>query len=1264
MATSLLNKNAPLYRAAARAARNTVSSLAIVAVAFSSAVPAMAQTPVTIDQAADRSEAITAYHAIQGYQLDTPDSSISGSRRVMFGRKRLGDKSIVVVQKGNGVQLSGINDNMVVMPHLATGRERDVYGYDWETKNMFAKDGFQTPFNKIVAPLIRANRNRPKDTSFQLQMDAATLSSGEMTGETATFRFTREFAQHKGETYVLIGYDVPAFQYTNKVGQDVLHWASGFIITDPSFATLYYYGAKNMGTRQPMTQFAEPLSARVFTYATDKTGNRLLDISDFKKAQDLIDKAVQGGTEYAPTKRAATPQPFHDTGFFQMARMVDMTGSGVGENSGNQAPQGSNTTLNDVGTASTRVVQAKNGWNYMRFKLGYMGTEETAKVVERVDDIYNYAFDFREMPDLIRSNALADMEEFGQWWSGQQNATGDVLKWFEDGLNGVVRNDGAGKYLAKIFGQNADEFKSTLRAFGVSTAEGIGKILGPIAWTMSAYTVSQGFDYDAGQGGYIQDPNTGQWVFKEGTLIGPNTGGYVDGIQLLDRVVVDVGLGVYLDLATGDVVGFALDGSAVVVKSFTDVYRAMAYYGNSLKDQQLSEATRAEILGANYGRQRPVVDSNLPGLLDAEANRTGQDWSWALQAASTKSGEFDWKKFRYSLPFSFEIVEWDDPQNLLEDLVFDFKFSQGFGPQFNQAQQKLNTDKLTELNFKMALMRFLQGRNPTVPEVPPGVTPPKPEDPDDPGSTGTVTTTTTETRDPGPTGTVTTTTAETNADPGPTGTVTSSTTPTRPGPEPTRPTVTPRDPAVPRGTRFGETVIVSALDQRIQREPKAGWYNNLAYDRDGNFLGYVPLYFLSNPKPPSEETPEDGDNDTIDAEAIEGTETGGIVIAGDPGEDPLKDDPLENSETGAIFWDDGEYRDPSEYTEAIDVITELLLDESEMEAMLERYREELEEAERRARGFSGSPLGEKYPNQVDYGDGSYPNQIKIDWEKFDPNANYPNPYSPEWKKWDPSKKYPNQTVHDWKKWDPTKPYPNQVPSGFAQTPYNYDSFQDFIDQNAFKYANMSGFFPPNMAAYEDFIALYGLDYLDALARRAGFPSIWAALGDWEFLAWQSTDKNFINAAMNFTCNVRWGVNYDCIGKNAQERAQLELGRILNESRGLFSDAGLSDITISSSNLRYMLRDFGVEDGDIVDVTVTQFGRTIFTGRTNLTNAGTSTSVNVRPGVSSIELTAVNEGRLRPNTAEINFENVTEGEAVQTYSLSEGETGTLKVRVQP
>lgn len=1263
MATSLLNKNAPVYRAAAQAARNTVSCLAIMAVAFSSAAPAMAQTAVTIDQAVDRSEAITAYHAIQGYQFDTPDSSISGSRRVMFGRQRLGDKSIVVVQKGNGVQLSGINDDMVVMPYLATGRERDVYGYDWETKNMFAKDGFQTPFNKIVAPLIRANRNRPKDTSFELQMDAATLSSGEMTGETATFRFTREFAEHKGETYVLIGYDVPAFQYTNKVGQDVLHWASGFIITDPSFATLYYYGAKNMGTRQPMTQFAEPLSARVFTFATDETGNRLLDISDFKKAQDLIDKAVQGGTDYAPTKRAATPQPFHDVGFFQMARMIDMTGSGVGENSGNQAPQGSENvykTIEDGGTLSGRIVQGKNTFSVIRNLKGYAGAEEYVRQTELLEAFTDETFDLADKygpgnyTKAFKDSGINYSEDLVKWLGKQGNAIDDVYDWLVDVGKGTLGKEGVGIPMRQMFGENLDEVTRTLKNLGITSADGFTKLLGPVAWAASGYTIYKGANTDYAAQGELVGYGQTRLSLSAGDFV------IIDVGNVIDRVFLDVGAGLFLDLATGDVIGFTVDSAAVIVKSGADIGRSMAYYGNSLNDLQLSEATRLEIQAASYQRTKPVVDNNLPALLDAESNRTGQSWRWAVALGESRTGTRQFESLRAQMPFDFDILELEDYDTVSSPIYFGST---------EQSLSQEAVDQLNEYNFKIALMRFLQGRNPTVPELPPGTTPPEPkepddpEEPDDPGSTGTVTTTTTETRDPGPTGTVTTSTAETNADPGPTGTVTGSTTPTRPDPEPTPPTRMPPDPE-DTGTRFGETVIVSARDSRILREPKAGWYNNLAYDREGNFLGYIPLYFLSRPKPPSEGKPKGDDDKTIDGEALEGTETGGIVIAGDPGEDPLNDDPLENSETGGILWDDGEYHKPSEYTEAIDVITELLLDEAEMEALLERYQEELEVAERRARGFAGTPLGEEYPNQVDYGDGSYPNQIKIDWEKFDPNANYPNPYSPEWKKWDPSKKYPNQTVHKWDKWDPTKAYPNQVPKGFSQTPYNYDSFQDFIDQNAFKYANLSGFFPPNMAAYEDFIALYGLDYLDALARRAGFPSIWAALGDWEFLAWQSTDKNFINAAMNFTCNVRWGVNYDCIGKNAQERAQLELGRILNESRGLFSDAGLSDITISSSNLRYMLRDFGVEDGDIVDVTVTQFGRTIFTGRTNLTNAGTSTSVNVRPGVSSVELTAVNEGRLRPNTAEINFENVTEGEAVQTYSLSEGETGTLKVRVQP
>ena len=53
---------------------------------------------------------------------------------------------------------------------------------------------------------------------------------------------------------------------------------------------------------------------------------------------------------------------------------------------------------------------------------------------------------------------------------------------------------------------------------------------------------------------------------------------------------------------------------------------------------------------------------------------------------------------------------------------------------------------------------------------------------------------------------------------------------------------------------------------------------------------------------------------------------------------------------------------------------------------------------------------------------------------------------------------------------------------------------------------------------------------------------------------------------------------------------------------------------------------------------------------------------VRPGVVSVQMTAVNEGAIPPNTAGLTIQGVTGGENEQQYSLSTGDTAGLRVTV--
>ncbi len=211
---------------------------------------------------------------------------------------------------------------------------------------------------------------------------------------------------------------------------------------------------------------------------------------------------------------------------------------------------------------------------------------------------------------------------------------------------------------------------------------------------------------------------------------------------------------------------------------------------------------------------------------------------------------------------------------------------------------------------------------------------------------------------------------------------------------------------------------------------------------------------------------------------------------------------------------------------------------------------------------------------------------------------------------------------------------------------------------AYLYQDMSGTVATDLGPWAEWLATQNLRELKRIALTAGYPTLAAALADAKNLMRQANDAGYRKwAGQAPVCYMA------CAGLLGQwhiKSSQLALGDILNDSREIFSTAGLSDVSISGFVLRYILRDFGLEDGDNINIVISQFGRTIFETNLSLLNAGTNFEINLRPGVASIVITAIDEGAFSPNTAEIRLEDVVEGEATQTYSLLTGETATLRI----
>ena len=122
---------------------------------------------------------------------------------------------------------------------------------------------------------------------------------------------------------------------------------------------------------------------------------------------------------------------------------------------------------------------------------------------------------------------------------------------------------------------------------------------------------------------------------------------------------------------------------------------------------------------------------------------------------------------------------------------------------------------------------------------------------------------------------------------------------------------------------------------------------------------------------------------------------------------------------------------------------------------------------------------------------------------------------------------------------------------------------------------------------------------------------------------------------------------------------------LNTFLALFptSTGGFVDITVAqNAAIIFRIFDAEIEDGDRLRVTVFGVGvpQTVVAGNLTITNAGQVFNEQVLTTPIAVEIVALNEGSLSPNTGGIDIQSpVQSGPTSQTYNLSTGQNGVIR-----
>ncbi len=107
------------------------------------------------------------------------------------------------------------------------------------------------------------------------------------------------------------------------------------------------------------------------------------------------------------------------------------------------------------------------------------------------------------------------------------------------------------------------------------------------------------------------------------------------------------------------------------------------------------------------------------------------------------------------------------------------------------------------------------------------------------------------------------------------------------------------------------------------------------------------------------------------------------------------------------------------------------------------------------------------------------------------------------------------------------------------------------------------------------------------------------------------------------------------------------------------DTGLSDVTVTQRQVTLTVTDNGsLVDGDTIDIRLN--GNTVVVHHVLVGPPGTAFLVSLQGGANLLDVVAINEGTVGPNTAQLSISNVTVGEAVQVWRLSAPQTGSLTI----
>ncbi|PIE24029.1 MAG: hypothetical protein CSA60_03890 [Neptuniibacter caesariensis] len=183
---------------------------------------------------------------------------VSHTQNSAVARLRKEDESYTLMDFGRGAVVIEMPSGYSVLEIPNFEGVDSEFKYNYKAQKLSGVNAAADYFNNKVYKYLQSGPALGSDHAWSTQVNISDIAPKGINGGKVTIDLERSYFNHNNKEYVLITYNIPAFQAIDNDGDFIIHWGEGAALADPGFGEIYWNAAVQRSVVEETTGIRRP----------------------------------------------------------------------------------------------------------------------------------------------------------------------------------------------------------------------------------------------------------------------------------------------------------------------------------------------------------------------------------------------------------------------------------------------------------------------------------------------------------------------------------------------------------------------------------------------------------------------------------------------------------------------------------------------------------------------------------------------------------------------------------------------------------------------------------------------------------------------------------------------------------------------------------------------------------------------------------------------------------------------------------------------